>query len=122
VLFGIDDRVKQLILSFGKNALSLSLGMGRIKQKGKSGAAKAYITRSSAVRRLQCSLADFRRLCILKGDCHYFIAQDPPLKSAVFQEYSPENPKVGRRLTKVLQRQHPSTMPRISPISRMNQF
>ncbi|KAK2461792.1 hypothetical protein APHAL10511_006255 [Amanita phalloides] len=41
--------------------------MGRLKQKGKSGAAKAYITRTAAVRKLQCSLADFRRLCILKG-------------------------------------------------------
>ncbi|KAK0208587.1 Pescadillo N-terminus-domain-containing protein [Desarmillaria ectypa] len=41
--------------------------MGRLRQKGKAGAAKAYVTRSSAVKRLQCSLADFRRLCILKG-------------------------------------------------------
>ncbi|KAF8640692.1 hypothetical protein AX17_000348 [Amanita inopinata Kibby_2008] len=41
--------------------------MGRLKQKGKAGAAKAYITRTAAVRKLQCSLADFRRLCILKG-------------------------------------------------------
>ncbi|EGO28077.1 hypothetical protein SERLADRAFT_447289 [Serpula lacrymans var. lacrymans S7.9] len=41
--------------------------MGRIKQKGKAGAAKAYVTRSYAVKRLQCTLADFRRLCILKG-------------------------------------------------------
>ncbi|KAG1881843.1 Pescadillo N-terminus-domain-containing protein [Suillus tomentosus] len=41
--------------------------MGRLKQKGKAGAAKTYITRSSAVKKLQCSLADFRRLCILKG-------------------------------------------------------
>ncbi|CEL57413.1 Pescadillo homolog OS=Coprinopsis cinerea (strain Okayama-7 / 130 / ATCC MYA-4618 / FGSC 9003) GN=NOP7 PE=3 SV=1 [Rhizoctonia solani AG-1 IB] len=41
--------------------------MGKLKQKGKSGAAKAYITRSSAIKKLQCSLADFRRLCILKG-------------------------------------------------------
>ncbi|TDL28671.1 hypothetical protein BD410DRAFT_237625 [Rickenella mellea] len=41
--------------------------MARIKQKGKSGAAKAYITRSSAIKKLQCSIADFRRLCILKG-------------------------------------------------------
>ncbi|KAJ3567359.1 hypothetical protein NP233_g6415 [Leucocoprinus birnbaumii] len=41
--------------------------MGRIKQKGKAGAAKAYITRTAAVKKLQCSLADFRRLCILKG-------------------------------------------------------
>ncbi|EIN13502.1 hypothetical protein PUNSTDRAFT_117259 [Punctularia strigosozonata HHB-11173 SS5] len=41
--------------------------MARIKQKGKSGAAKAYVTRSAAIKKLQCSLADFRRLCILKG-------------------------------------------------------
>lgn len=41
--------------------------MGRLRQKGKAGAAKAYVTRSQAVKRLQCSLADFRRLCILKG-------------------------------------------------------
>ncbi|KAH8120137.1 Pescadillo N-terminus-domain-containing protein [Phellopilus nigrolimitatus] len=41
--------------------------MGRIKQRGKAGAAKAYVTRSSAIKKLQCSLADFRRLCILKG-------------------------------------------------------
>ena len=41
--------------------------MGRLKQKGKAGAAKAYVTRSSAVKKLQCTLADFRRLCILKG-------------------------------------------------------
>ncbi|THH20223.1 hypothetical protein EW146_g1086 [Bondarzewia mesenterica] len=41
--------------------------MGRLRQKGKAGAAKAYMTRSMAVKKLQCSLADFRRLCILKG-------------------------------------------------------
>ncbi|KAI1797786.1 Pescadillo N-terminus-domain-containing protein [Ganoderma leucocontextum] len=41
--------------------------MGRLKQKGKAGAAKAYMTRSVAIKKLQCSLADFRRLCILKG-------------------------------------------------------
>ncbi|KAF8912824.1 Pescadillo N-terminus-domain-containing protein [Gymnopilus junonius] len=41
--------------------------MGRLRVKGKAGAAKNYITRSSAVKKLQCSLADFRRLCILKG-------------------------------------------------------
>ncbi|KAJ3516785.1 hypothetical protein NLJ89_g904 [Agrocybe chaxingu] len=41
--------------------------MGRLKVKGKAGAAKNYTTRSAAVKKLQCSLADFRRLCILKG-------------------------------------------------------
>lgn len=42
--------------------------MARLKQKGKAGAAKAYVTRSAAVKKLQISLADFRRLCILKGE------------------------------------------------------
>ncbi|PWN37710.1 uncharacterized protein FA14DRAFT_159632 [Meira miltonrushii] len=41
--------------------------MARIKKKGTSGAAKNYITRSQAVKKLQVSLSDFRRLCILKG-------------------------------------------------------
>lgn len=41
--------------------------MGRLKVKGKAGAAKNFTTRSSAIKKLQCSLADFRRLCILKG-------------------------------------------------------
>ncbi|KAJ6180536.1 hypothetical protein N7519_010997 [Penicillium mononematosum] len=41
--------------------------MGKIKKKGTSGAAKNYITRTQAVRKLQISLPDFRRLCIFKG-------------------------------------------------------
>ena len=41
--------------------------MGRLKVRGKAGAAKNFTTRSAAVKKLQCSLADFRRLCILKG-------------------------------------------------------
>ena len=41
--------------------------MGRIKKKGQSGQAKNYITRTQAVRKLQISLPDFRRLCIFKG-------------------------------------------------------
>ncbi|KAJ6161426.1 hypothetical protein N7470_004822 [Penicillium chermesinum] len=41
--------------------------MGRIKKKGTSGQAKNYITRTQAVRKLQISLPDFRRLCIFKG-------------------------------------------------------
>lgn len=41
--------------------------MGKIKKKGESGAAKNFINRTQAVKRLQISLADFRRLCIFKG-------------------------------------------------------
>ena len=39
----------------------------RIKKKGTSGNAKNFITRTQAVKKLQVSLADFRRLCIFKG-------------------------------------------------------
>ena len=41
--------------------------MGRIKKKGQAGQAKNFITRTQAVRKLQISLPDFRRLCIFKG-------------------------------------------------------
>ncbi|KAI1293855.1 Pescadillo -like protein [Halotydeus destructor] len=41
--------------------------MGRMKRPGNSGSAKAFITRRKAVAKLQVSLRDFRRLCILKG-------------------------------------------------------
>ncbi|KAF2691982.1 hypothetical protein K458DRAFT_482622 [Lentithecium fluviatile CBS 122367] len=41
--------------------------MARIQKKGNSGAAKNYITRTRAVKKLQISLPDFRRLCIFKG-------------------------------------------------------
>eukprot|EP00921_Rhytidocystis_pertsovi_P003473 GHVQ01006015.1.p1 GENE.GHVQ01006015.1~~GHVQ01006015.1.p1 ORF type:complete len:653 (-),score=73.14 GHVQ01006015.1:2830-4788(-) len=40
---------------------------GRRIKKGTRGAAAQYIGRSAALRKLQVSLADFRRLCILKG-------------------------------------------------------
>jgi pescadillo len=41
--------------------------MVRVKRKGQAGQAKNYITRTQAVRKLQISLPDFRRLCIFKG-------------------------------------------------------
>ncbi|KAJ3303040.1 mRNA-binding ribosome synthesis protein nop7 [Blyttiomyces sp. JEL0837] len=41
--------------------------MGKLKKKGESGAATNYITRSQAIKKLQVSLANFRKLCILKG-------------------------------------------------------
>jgi hypothetical protein len=48
---------------FQLNLLTLLLGT--------SGAAKNYITRTQAVRKLQISLPDFRRLCIFKGNCFF---------------------------------------------------
>ncbi|KUI70705.1 hypothetical protein VM1G_06102 [Cytospora mali] len=41
--------------------------MGRIKKKGETGNAKNFITRTQAVKKLQLSLPDFRKLCIWKG-------------------------------------------------------
>lgn len=41
--------------------------MGKTKKKGQAGQAKNYVTRTQAVRKLQISLPDFRRLCIFKG-------------------------------------------------------
>jgi len=38
-----------------------------MKKKGESGAATNYINRNQAIKKLQLSLPDFRRLCILKG-------------------------------------------------------
>ncbi|KAJ1885181.1 mRNA-binding ribosome synthesis protein nop7, partial [Kickxella alabastrina] len=41
--------------------------MGKIKKKFSEGASKTYTTRNRALKKLQVTLVDFRRLCILKG-------------------------------------------------------
>lgn len=41
--------------------------MVKVKKKYQEGASKTYITRSRAIKKLQISIADFRRLCIFKG-------------------------------------------------------
>lgn len=44
-----------------------ALSKKKVKDRRKKGIVKAYISRAAAVRKLQIPLADFRRLCILKG-------------------------------------------------------
>ena len=45
----------------------LASRMGKKQKKGTQGAVSEYIPRTRAIKRLQITLRDFRRLCILKG-------------------------------------------------------
>ena len=56
-----------------------------ILYKGTSGAAKNYISRTQAVRKLQISLPDFRRLCIFKG----IYPREPRSKKKVSKSSTP---------------------------------
>ena len=56
-------KIFQILLGLQQSTMAVK----RLKKKGDAGAAKNYITRTKAIKKLQCSLADFRRLCILKG-------------------------------------------------------
>lgn len=41
--------------------------LGKVRKQGEAGTSTAYVSRSTAMKRLQLTLRDFRRLCILKG-------------------------------------------------------
>ena len=73
--------------------------MGRLRQKGKAGAAKAYVTRTKAVKKLQCSLADFRRLCILKGTPKFCLNRERSIHLCILGIF-PREPRHKKRANK----------------------
>ena len=67
------------------NCHSPKLSLTLTEWKGTSGAAKNYISRTQAVRKLQISLPDFRRLCIFKG----IYPREPRAKKKVSKSSTP---------------------------------
>ncbi|KAI9662680.1 MAG: mRNA-binding ribosome synthesis protein [Alyxoria varia] len=59
--------------------------MAKKTKKGTSGQAKSYITRSQAVRKLQITLPEFRKLCIFKG----IYPREPPNHRKVSKSSTP---------------------------------
>ena len=61
------------------NDKRLDSRFGKKQKKGHAGVAVEYIGRTKAIKELQVSIADFRRLCILKG----IYPRDPPNKRSL---------------------------------------
>lgn len=95
--------------------------MAKILVKGKRGAARAYVTRSAAVKKLQCTLADFRRLCILKGNVPPNIHRRTKyVLTLTLQAYFPEFLAVKSVPIRETACRRLSTMPKTLPTLRMS--
>jgi pescadillo len=83
--FATGNRNRRLSIVLPVSPRPTPATMAKIKKKGQAGASKNYITRSQAVRKLQISLPDFRRLCIFKG----IYPREPRSKKRVSKSSTP---------------------------------